>query len=343
MNKAERELTKAGKRAISASQKRMLEIIAQGQMTNPAKGKRSKKTSRTRTRRRHAAIPVLLGMFGVLVIMSFGACSLQKDAVNKAAEYFYGKKLIEGNSLDNAKEILEDLAAEAGIGTDTPADTLDAEVTADAPDLGTATGTATAEWVTSIPAWEGQPYVYVNGNMPFFTAKEITAEAFENYSPLDEYGRVGVATACLGSETMPKEGEERGDISDVKPTGWAQEKYNFIDNGWLYNRCHLIAWSLSAENANEENLMTGTRYLNIEGMWPVEETVMWYLRENPQNHVMYRVTPVFEGKNLLASGVLMEAFSVEDSGAGVQFCVYCYNVEPNIEIDYTTGENFPEY
>ena len=139
---------------------------------------------------------------------------------------------------------------------------------------------------------------------------------------------------------MPQDDEERGDISSVYPTGWEQAKYDSIDNGgWLYNRCHLIAYCLAAENANEKNLITGTRYLNIEGMWELEETVKYYLEENPDNHVLYRVTPMFEGDNLLASGVLIEAYSLEDEGDGVCFCCYCYNVQPGVEINYATGES----
>ena len=165
-------------------------------------------------------------------------------------------------------------------------------------------------------------------------------EKFELYSPLDELGRCQSAFANICTDTLPT--EPRGDISSVYPTGWEQEKYEGVDQGWLYNRCHLIAYSLAGENANECNLITGTRYLNTEGMWPVEETVLNYVRENPDNHVLYRITPVFEGDNLLASGVLMEAYSVEDNGSGVQFCVYCYNVQPDVTIDYATGESFKE-
>lgn len=190
---------------------------------------------------------------------------------------------------------------------------------------------------TEIPEYSGSAYVYVNGNVPFFTEEEITTDSFEIYSPLDELGRCGSAFANICTDTLPT--EERGDISSVYPTGWVQEKYEGVDQGWLYNRCHLIAYSLAGENANERNLITGTRYMNIEGMWQMEETVLNYVRENPDNHILYRVTPVFEGDNLLASGVLMEAYSVEDNGE-VSFCVYCYNVQPDVSINYVTGESY---
>ena len=140
---------------------------------------------------------------------------------------------------------------------------------------------------------------------------------------------------------MPKEGEERGDIGSVKNlSGWVQKRYdNLIKDKYLYNRCHLIGWQLSAENANKQNLITGTRYLNTEGMLPFENEVAGYINTNVKNHVLYRVTPIYKDENLLASGVEMEAWSVEDNGKGVCFNVYCYNVQPGIAIDYATGES----
>ena len=140
---------------------------------------------------------------------------------------------------------------------------------------------------------------------------------------------------------MPKANEERGSISSINPSGWKQAKYEGISGGWLWNRCHLIGWQLSAENANRENLITGTRYLNIEGMLPFENLVADYVQET-KNHVMYRVTPLFDGDNLVAHGVLMEGWSVEDEGEGVQFCVYAYNAQPGILIDYQTGDSREE-
>lgn len=194
----------------------------------------------------------------------------------------------------------------------------------------------------TVPAFSGEPYAEVNGNIPFFEEKDFTTEPFEQYSRLDRHGRCGAAYANVCRQLMPT--EARGEIGSVKPTGWVQEKYEGIVDSkppYLYNRCHLIAYCLTAENANERNLITGTRYMNVKGMLPFEEQVAKYLDQN-DNHVLYRVTPIFDGKNLLASGVLMEAFSVEDSGAGICFCVYCYNVQPGIEIDYKTGKSRQE-
>ena len=191
----------------------------------------------------------------------------------------------------------------------------------------------------NVPPFSGEPYVEINGNIPFFEESDYTTDPFERYSPLDGLGRCGVAYANVCRDLMPT--EERGEIGSIKPTGWVQQKYEGIVDSkppYLYNRCHLIAYCLAAENANELNLITGTRYMNVKGMLPFEERVAKYLDQN-DHHVLYRVTPVFTGKNLLADGVLIEAYSVEDSGAGICFCVYCYNVQPGIEIDYRTGES----
>ena len=182
-----------------------------------------------------------------------------------------------------------------------------------------------------------EPYIKVNGNVPRFSDEEKkTAAAFENYSDLDSLGRCGVAFACVGKETMPT--EERGPIGSIKPSGWHSVKYDFVDGKYLYNRCHLIGYQLTAENANEKNLITGTRYLNTKGMLPFENMVADYVKETG-NHVLYRVTPVFEGKNLVASGVYMEAYSVEDDGDGICFYVYVFNRQPGVKIDYLTGDS----
>ena len=190
-----------------------------------------------------------------------------------------------------------------------------------------------------LPAYSGDPYVELNGNVPEFTEAELTTTSFECYSELDELGRCGAAFANVGTDLMPT--EERGDISSVKPTGWHSVQYNFVDGGYLYNRCHLIGYQLTAENANEQNLITGTRYLNVEGMLPFENLIADYVQET-ENHVLYRVTPIFEGDNLVASGVQMEAMSVEDEGDGVLFNVYCYNVQPGVVIDYATGDSWED-
>lgn len=186
--------------------------------------------------------------------------------------------------------------------------------------------------------YNGSPFVEVNGNVPYFTPEEYIAGSFEIYSELDSLGRCGVAYANIGKDLMPL--EERGEIGMVKPSGWHTVKYpDIIEDLFLYNRCHLIGYQLSGENANVQNLITGTRYLNVEGMLPFENEVARYVRDTG-NHVLYRVTPVFEGTNLVAEGVLMEAHSVEDEGTGVEFCVFVYNVQPGIEIDYKTGRSW---
>lgn len=187
-----------------------------------------------------------------------------------------------------------------------------------------------------VPAYSGEPYVELEGNQPDFSAEELTETSFEEYSPLDELGRCQTAVACVGQDLMPR--EERGDISEVKPTGWHSVRYENVEGGSLYNRCHLIGYQLTAENANEENLITGTRYMNVEGMLPFENEVADYVEET-DGHVMYRVTPIYEGDNLMASGVQMEAESVEDAGESVCYNVFVYNVQPGIEIDYATGDS----
>lgn len=195
--------------------------------------------------------------------------------------------------------------------------------------------------VEDIPDYQGTSYVEINNNEPFFTQEEKTnLDAFENYSELDELGRCGVAYANVCRELMPT--KPREEIGDIRPTGWHTVKYNdIIDGNYLYNRCHLIGYQLTGENANADNLITGTRYLNINGMLPFENMIYEYLEAN-DNHVLYRVTPIFEGDNLVAGGVLLEGYSVEDSGLGICFNVYCYNVQPGIHIDYATGDSYEE-
>lgn len=188
-----------------------------------------------------------------------------------------------------------------------------------------------------VPAYSGSPYVELDGNQPGFSLEERTTDSFETYSTLDALGRCGPAYACIGQDLMPT--EDRESISSVRPTGWVQAEYDFVEGGSLYNRCHLIGFQLTGENANEENLITGTRYMNVEGMLPFENMVADYIKETG-NHVLYRAAPIFEGENLVASGVVMEALSVEDEGEGVCFHVYVYNVQPGVEIDYATGESW---
>ena len=190
--------------------------------------------------------------------------------------------------------------------------------------------------VDEIPAYSGQAAIEINQNVPGFTESDYTTEAFEQYSPLDGLGRCGIAYACVGEEIMPT--EERGAIGMVKPSGWHTVKYDFVDGKYLYNRCHLIAYMLSGENANTENLITGTRYMNTEGMLPYENQVADYVHDTG-NHVLYRVTPLYERDNLVVSGVEIEASSVEDKGKSLSFHVYCYNVQPGVTIDYATGDS----
>ena len=188
----------------------------------------------------------------------------------------------------------------------------------------------------NIPDFNGNPYVAVNDNQPYFSDSDYTTKSFELYSSLDSLGRCSAAYACIGQDIMPV--EERGSIGQVKPSGWQTVKYDNVDGKYLYNRCHLIGYQLTGENANEKNLITGTRYMNVQGMLPFENMVADYVKET-NNHVLYRATPVFEGDNLLADGVLMEGYSVEDKGSGICFNVFAYNVQPGINIDYGTGNS----
>lgn len=226
-------------------------------------------------------------------------------------------------------------AAESGLSVPGPSaaggDTAGTEGTEETDGAAATTG--------DVPEYSGEAYVIINDNTPDFTEGELVTDSFEQYSNLDSLGRCGAAYACIGQNLMPQ--EEREDISSVYPSGWEQAEYDSVDGGYLYNRCHLIGYQLTAENDNERNLITGTRYMNVEGMLPFENMVADYVKETG-NHVLYRVTPIFEGDNLLASGVEMEALSVEDAGEGIQFHVYCYNVQPGISIDYATGESREE-
>lgn len=197
-------------------------------------------------------------------------------------------------------------------------------------------GTETQFSYGSIPAYSGSPYVAVNENIPYFTDEELTTQSFETYSELDSLGRCGVAYACIGQDLMPT--EDRESISEVTPSGWNNKEYDFVDGGWLYNRCHLIGFQLTGENANEKNLITGTRSMNVDGMLLFENMTADYIKETG-NHVMYRVTPVFEGDELVPRGVLMEGKSVEDNGEGILFNVFVYNVQPGVEINYMTGDS----
>lgn len=191
--------------------------------------------------------------------------------------------------------------------------------------------------LTQIPSYTESPFIAINNNIPYFSPNDFSGKSFEYYSELDDLGRCSVCTACIGKDIMPI--EERGSIGMIKPTGWHLDKYDIVDGKYLYNRCHLIGYKLTGENANPQNLITGTRYLNIIGMLPFENQTASYIEET-DNHVIYRVTPVFEKNDLLCKGVLMEGWSVEDNGAGICFNVFCYNVQPGIIIDYSNGDNY---
>lgn len=190
--------------------------------------------------------------------------------------------------------------------------------------------------LSDIPDYDGEPYIVINDNEPSFEKNEITTKSFETYSTLDGLGRCGTVEASVGEDIMPT--KKREAIGQVKPSGWHTVKYDCVNGKYLYNRCHLIGYQLTGENANKKNLITGTRYLNVDGMLPFENMVADYVKETG-NHVMYKVTPIYEENNLVADGVEMQAYSVEDSGDGISFHVYCYNVQPGVEIDYLTGDS----
>ena len=258
-------------------------------------------------------LALILGIFLIAGVMQMG-CNTQKVSLGNSETKILQTEIvgIEDKEIENSQT--EPATIEIAIGK------MNASVDAFS--------------TSSVPPYTGTPYVALNNNVPFFTDEEITDTAFELYSDWDSLGRCGVAYANICKEIMPT--EERGNIGSIKPSGWHTIKYDCVDGKYLYNRCHLIGFQLAGENANEKNLITGTRYLNVEGMLPFENMVDDYVDETG-NHVLYRVTPVFEGDNLLASGVILEAKSVEDNGAGILFNVYCYNVQPGIDIDYASG------
>lgn len=263
----------------------------------------------------------------LVMLFSFAGCDLE------SYEYDSNSSTISStNETSNPSSTGEDINSEE---YSQPSDTSSTQ-TQKPSSVGS--GTATAVKPSSLPKYSGEAYIVVNNNQPNFSASELTTKGYEKYSSLDSLGRCGVALASCGKEIMPGANEERGSISSIKPTGWIQKSYSGISGGYLWNRCHLIGWQLSAENANRQNLITGTRYMNINGMLPFENMVADYIQETG-HHVAYRITPIFEGNNLVCSGVQMEAYSVEDDGDGICFNVYCYNVQPGITINYANGDS----
>ncbi len=272
-------------------------------------------------------------LLSAVMLFSLIGCTVDTD-ISESGLYSTVSTLADGSSLsddsvmtsetDSDKSHPEEFSSEADENSQT----------------GSSIGSGTAEAVkpSDIPAFSGNAYVVINNNQPNFSSKELTTKAYESYSNLDIRGRCGAAIASCGKEIMPADSEERGSISSVYPSGWKQAKYSGISGGYIWNRCHLIGWQLSTENANRKNLITGTRYMNINGMLPFENIVADYIRETG-NHVAYRITPIFEGNNLVCSGVQMEAYSIEDKGESVCFNVYCYNVQPGIKINYATGDS----
>ncbi len=283
-------------------------------------------------------------ILSVVMLFSLVGCSLDgSDYIDSSSGY----QTESSSSIENSSNTTEQPFTDQ---TESPSTTTNSSNQTESPattskptenpnnNAGVGTGSATAVNPSSLPAYSGTAYTIVNGNQPNFSASELTTKGYEKYSSLDSRGRCGVALASCGKEIMPGANEERGSISSIKPSGWVQAKYSGISGGYLWNRCHLIGWQLSAENANKQNLITGTRYMNINGMLPFENMVADYIRETG-NHVAYRITPIFEGSNLVCSGVQMEAYSIEDEGNGICFNIYCYNVQPGITINYATGES----
>lgn len=242
-----------------------------------------------------------------------------------------------GTSSSVSESVLSTEATNEGNDKDEVTTTFSSVVEATSPVVTTPVVEPALFDFSGIPDYSGDTFYIVNDNVPFFTAAELSTSSFEFYSDLDDLGRCGMVQACVGVDIMPT--EERGSIGMVKPTGWQSIKYDCVDGGYLYNRCHLLGYQLTGENANVKNLITGTRSLNIDGMLPFENLIADFVVET-EMHVMYRVTPHFEGDNLLCSGVLLEAMSIEDNGEAVLFNVYAYNAQPNIKIDYATGDSW---
>lgn len=293
----------------------------------------------------------LAALISVSAIVGLSGCSVDKpvNETTTLSEYNYYNELTtapdETNTVSVSEQrdttntqcptippVIETTKINEGINIPTKPATVKQTTTQKQP---TASGVSVD--LSKIPAFANKPYVVINNNMPGFSAQDKNStRSFERYAALDSKGRCGVAYACIGKDLMPT--GERGEIGQIKPTGWHTVKYDGVDGKYLYNRCHLIGWQLTSENANERNLITGTRYMNVDGMLPFENMVDDYIEETG-NHVLYRVTPIFKDNNLLASGIQIEAYSVEDEGEGICFNVYCYNAQPGVTIDYADGSS----
>ncbi|MBQ8731508.1 MAG: DNA/RNA non-specific endonuclease [Oscillospiraceae bacterium] len=278
-------------------------------------------------------------LLSIVMLLSFVGCDIDSSDYGQSSTIESSSSIIDDTS-DNLSQITDSKDESSSTPSkDTSSTSAQTPSTTQKPNNSTVgTGTAKAVDPSTLPAYSGTAYTIVNNNQPNFSAAELTTKGYEKYSSLDSLGRCGVALASCGKEIMPGANEERGSISSIKPTGWIQKSYSGVSGGYLWNRCHLIGWQLSAENANRQNLITGTRYMNINGMLPFENMVADYIRETG-NHVAYRITPIFEENNLVCSGVQMEAYSIEDEGESICFNVYCYNVQPGITINYATGDS----
>ena len=278
-------------------------------------------------------------LLSIVMLLSFVGCDIDSSDYGESSN-IESSSSITDNTTDNSNDITDSSnGTSSSPSTESPTTQTPTPSTTQKPDNSVVgTGTAKAVDPSTLPAFSGTAWTIVNDNQPNFSASELTTKGYEKYSSLDSLDRCGVALASCGKEIMPGADEKRGSISSVKPSGWVQKSYSGISGGYLWNRCHLIGWQLSAENANRQNLITGTRYMNINGMLPFENMVADYIKETG-NHVAYRITPIFEGRNLVCSGVQMEAYSVEDDGDGICFNVYCYNVQPGITINYATGDS----
>ena len=280
---------------------------------------------------------ILALLLSLAMLLSFAGCDLD------TYDYSDGSSSTPSTTISDTKDDTSNTTDTTSQGQEskpTTGSTTQTPPTNEKPNntQGVGSGTGKAVDPSKLPAYSGTAYTIVNDNQPNFSAAELTTKGYEKYSNLDSLGRCGVAIASCGKEIMPGANEERGSISSIKPTGWIQKSYSGVSGGYLWNRCHLIGWQLSAENANKQNLITGTRYMNINGMLPFENMVADYIKETG-NHVAYRITPIFVGNNLVCSGVQMEAYSIEDEGDSICFNVYCYNVQPGITINYATGDS----